>query len=88
MPEAALPIPGPSTRGLEQMRLEFYDLLHRPMKGTLTVQRIDSGVPPVKVSVDGVLEMMVPPGGYRVLGTLWTVDEEQAAIEQIVEVEE
>jgi hypothetical protein len=87
MPADALPIPTTASSaglpGAVTHRREYRDPLGRPMTGTATITggtRTADGhtiVVPVAVPrpvVGGVLEVELPPGEYRIVAALRTVD--------------
>lgn len=97
MPVPALPVPPPrAARVLTAVRREYFDLLMRPMRGTLMLTAKEDhrtgeatiSRAPVKAQViEGILELALPPGVYALRGTLYTADEEQSAVAEEFELE-
>lgn len=84
MPADAAPQPWPThPAGTVHHRREYRDPLRRPLRGTLTytgAQRAETDAAvvvsaPVNVALeDGVVDVHLPPGTYKVTGQLQTAD--------------
>jgi hypothetical protein len=75
MPVPALPIPpAPRPQDLVNLYRGYYDLLQRPMRGSVMITGTNSG-DSVKVDlVEGVLDLNLPADEYLLEAALWNVD--------------
>lgn len=86
MPEKALPIAPPRPiEGLVNLYRAYYDLLHRPMNGTVTITGTISDDTVKAVLINGVLELNLPPDTYSLIAELWNTDGATSSRTEVVE---